>query len=80
MQINNAESRLYIILRICFALRKDIEINLIQKCEASRGFKDKLSFLQNSFRILCSFCKYILSFHRVHFSKRRCVKLYSLFR
>ena len=35
--LHSCISWLYIILRICFALRKDIEIHFISKCEASRG-------------------------------------------
>ena len=50
--MQNNRARLHIILRICFALHKDIEINFIPKCEASRGFKDVLSLF---FKIVSHF-------------------------
>ena len=58
-KINTA--RLYIILRICFALHKDIEINFIPKCEAL-AFKDVFSPLHNSVSFYVHLGKYDFSF------------------
>ena len=37
-------ARLYIVWRICFALRRDIEINTRQTARRQEAFKDTLSF------------------------------------
>ena len=52
-------TRLYIILRICFALRNDIKLNFISKCQT---FKDVLSLFQKSFASCFHLGKYDFSF------------------
>ena len=53
---------LYIILRICFALRKDIATNFIPKCEASRGLQRCAFTFSKSFEFFVHLGKYDFSF------------------
>ena len=72
-KINSA--RLYIILRIWFALRKDTEINSYQYASGQEAFKGMLSlFIQNSFAICVHLEKYDFSFAmEYYFISHKCL-------